>query len=165
MDYTYIRIATIAENNTMINRLILAALLSPVVALADQCMSMPIEFSDGYAVTTSSNDEQLNAFITVRSHDPVNSHTITDVSTPSARIAQFQAYARDSNDTNPTGIADEIVIPPEGLFIFRPRNISIMIDGYKDRPNPGDMISLTFTFGDDCTQTVNNIPVKSPDEE
>ena len=146
----------------MINRLFLAALLFPVVSFADGCISLPIDFSDAYALTTSADDEQLNVFITVKSHDPINSHTISDVYSPGARQSLFQAYARDSNDTNQSGVSDEIVIPPEGIFIFRPRNLSIMLTGYKERPNPDDTISLSFTFADGCIQTVNNIPVRDP---
>ncbi|MFI4956599.1 MAG: copper chaperone PCu(A)C [Gammaproteobacteria bacterium] len=147
----------------MIKQIMLATLLFPLMSFADVCASVPVEFSDAYALTTSVNDEQLEVFITVKNLDPLHEHTLSSVSSPGARLAVFQAYARHSDDTNTTGVSDQVVIPPKGLFIFRPRNLHIVLNGYKDRPNPDDMISLTFTFADDCTQTVNNIPVKSPD--
>lgn len=141
--------------------------LLPMVGFAN-CTQSSIELSNAYATTVPQDDETLNAYITVRNRDTVP-HTISEISsaTNAPRSVMLQAYAANSRDDDILlGNQEEIVIPANnGVYVLRPGHTHIVLGGYKDRPNPGDTIDLTFTFADGCMETILGIPVQDAGEE
>lgn len=148
----------------MIKRIILILLLYPIAGLTYTCGNLQMEFYDLYAVTSNQDDQALSVYAMVRNRDPVNAHTITEVSSPGARKTVIQSFAKNSeDDDSPTATVGEITIPAGGVYLFRPGHTHIVLSGYKNRPGTWDEIDVTFTFADNCSQTITGVPVDSDD--
>lgn len=147
----------------MIKKGFLIILMLPLTSFA-QCTNNPVEFHDAYATTSTNEDETLNVFVTIKNRD-IAPQTLTAVSSSvnAPRKIVLQSYARNSDDDAiTTGIVDQITIQPGKTYSLRPEDTHIVISGYKLRPNPDDLIDLTFTMANGCSQTITNVPVQDP---
>jgi copper(I)-binding protein len=146
----------------MINRVFLTVLLFPLVSFAGTCGNMPIQVYDIYAVTSERDDQLLDVYATIRNKDPLYTHTLTGVSSPGPRSAVIQSYAANSIDNDSrTATVGEINIPAKGVYMFRPGHTHIVLSGYKYRPDPDDIIEITFEFANECRQSISSVPVNA----
>jgi copper(I)-binding protein len=142
---------------------LLAALLLPISLFAADCNDMDIQFKHGYARPVEGDPMSLVAYITIINRD-YHSHTLTRVSTsdPTADNINMFGPGGDVKGTTATlqPLGEIYLHANGGRYTFRPGKSHIFLGRFRDRPDPGDEISLTFTFADDCQLSANNIPVR-----
>lgn len=121
------------------------------------CSTMNIGLDGVFTRLMPHNFTDLAAYLTIYNNDTVP-HELTGVGSSGSKSGAFMAYY-GPNGNKVLQPLTNIVIYAGGSYSFVPGGDHIRLYGFNPLPNPGDVLSMTFTFENGCSKSIDGVPV------
>lgn len=131
----------------------------PLCGFAEvDCNAMKVGFNGIYAKLMPNDFTDLALYFTVSNQDAVP-YTLTEVDGVDAGSGEFMTYYGPAGPKTLQPMTN-LTIPAQGKLFFKPGQNHVRLLGYEILPKPGSKITVSFTFNNGCTKTINNVPVR-----